>query len=213
MFSMVPEQAGSVNFSRAQPAEPPRSLKFFGRSSSTVVGWCRAMSGVSRRGAVGVLALACALGACAGGSLKSGYFTKGWLKVRVAALDAAQWQQVSFADNDLAWVNQKSSHVLAINATCEAHGDPGLDVLTTHLMFGFTERTLRTRGTKMIDGREALLSNYVARLDGVPVEIDVAVLKKNDCVHDFVYVSPAGRAAEHRAQFEQLLAEFTAERT
>ena len=65
----------------------------------------------------------------------------------------------------------------------------------------------------MVDGREAMLSNYVARMDGVPVEIDVAVLKKDGCVHDFIYVSPAGQAAEHRAQFDRLLQEFTAEKS
>jgi len=162
----------------------------------------------------GVLAaLACVgLGACDGHLNKEGYFTKGHLQYRVAAPDPATWQQVKFAGNDLAWIARTSAHVLSVNATCEEHGDPGLEVLTNHLLFGFTEKELKTRQTKLIDGREALLSNYLAKLDGVPVEIDVAVLKKNDCVHDFIYISPPGRAAEHRAQFDRLLSEFTAER-
>ena len=157
-------------------------------------------------------ALVCAVAASCNGHLADGYFAKDSLRYRVAEPDSAQWQVVKFAENDLAWVNKNSAHVLSVNATCGDHGDPGLDVLTTHLMFGFTERTLKTRQTKMLDGREALFSSYVAKLDGVAVEIELVVLKKNDCVHDFIYIAPAGRAAEHRAGFDRLLSEFTAER-
>ncbi len=151
------------------------------------------------------------LAACDGHLNKKGFFQKGSLRYRVAAPDASQWQQLKFAGNDLAWVHLGSAHVLSMNATCQDHGDPGLDVLTTHLMFGFSERTLKSRTQQLLDGREAMLSNYEAKLDGVPVEIDVAVLKKDDCVHDFIYVSPPGRAQEHKPEFDRLLSQFTAE--
>ncbi len=158
-----------------------------------------------------VLLLSLALAGCPSG-VKNGYFVKGWLKYRVATPDPAVWTPVESAGNDLAWVNQKTGHVLAMNSTCEGHADPGLDVLTTHLLFGFTERELKKRETKMIDGREAMLSNYEAKLDGVEMEIDLAVLKKNECVHDFMYVAPKGRAAEFKGAFDRLISEFTAEK-
>ena len=145
-------------------------------------------------------------------AVKNGYFVKGALKYRVATPDPAVWSPVTSEGNDLAWVNQKTGHVLAMNSTCEGHADPALDVLTTHLLFGFTDRDLKKRETKMIDGREALLSNYEAKLDSVAMEIDLAVLKKNECVHDFMYVAPKGRAAEFKAAFDLLISDFTAER-
>jgi hypothetical protein len=170
---------------------------------------------MGRRLKAGVVltALACAGLASCNGGIKGGYFVKDGLRYRVAEPDPNGWQVVKFAENDLAWVHRNGAHVLSVNATCDNHGDPALDVLTTHLMFGFSERSLKARETKMIDGREALLSKYVAKLDGVPVEIDLAVLKKNDCVHDFIYIAPVGRLPEHQAEFDRLLAEFTAERT
>jgi hypothetical protein len=177
-----------------------------------MVWYLKIMRGLTRRGVVMVALLCGSFSSCNGHLNKEGYFKKGNLQYHVATPDPAQWEQVKFAENDLAWVNKKSAHVLSVNATCDDHGDPGLDVLTTHLLFGFTDRTLKTRETKMVDGREALLSNYVAKLDGVPVEIDLAVLKKNDCVHDFIYVSPLGQAQEHRGEFDRILAEFKAER-
>lgn len=169
------------------------------------------MRRLAKRGVV-LAALVCAGLLSCNGHIKGGYFTKGPLRYRVAEPDPAQWQQLKFADNDLAWVNRASGHVLSVNATCDDHGDPGLDVLTTHLLFGFTDRTLKSRETKRLDGRDALLSNYLAKLDGVPVEIDLAVLKKNNCVHDFIYISPDGQAKAQRAQFELILSQFAAER-
>ena len=164
-----------------------------------------------RAGAV-LLALGCAgLFACPG--YKDGYFIKDNLKVHVATLDGAQWKPVDFSGNDLAWVHVGTAHVLAMNATCDEHGDPSLQVLTAHLTFGFTDKELKTRAEKRIDGREALVSQYAAKLDGVEVELELVVLKKNGCVHDFMYVAPAGHLEDQRSAFDHLLAEFTAEKT
>lgn len=158
------------------------------------------------------MALACAgLVACPA-SYKNGFFAKDGLRYRVATLDETQWQRVDFSGNDLAWVHVGTPHVLAMNATCDEHGDPPLEVLTTHLVFGFTDRVLQVRSTKTIDGREALFSQYAAKLDGVEVELTLVVLKKNGCVHDFMYVAPRGRLEEQRPALDKLLAEFTAEK-
>ncbi len=163
------------------------------------------------RGA-GLVALACVgLFGCAV-TYKDGYFAKDGLKYHVAKLDEAQWRRVDFSGNDLAWVHVGSPHVLAMNATCDEHGDPPLDVLTTHLTFGFTDKELKLRSDKLLDGREALFSQYTAKLDGVEVELELVVVKKNGCVHDFMYVAPLGHLEDQRPAFENLLNEFTAER-
>lgn len=47
---------------------------------------------------------------------------------------------------------------------------------------------------------------------GVPVELVLVVLKKDNCVYDFSYVSPLGRAAEHLSDFEALLRSFHEEK-
>ncbi len=148
------------------------------------------------------------LAAC-GAGLKDGYFVKDEVKYRVAAPSEKQWEKVSFNDNDLAWVNRTGGQVLAMNATCKDTGDPSLEILTNHLLMGFTDRWLKSRETKTIDGREALLSHYDAKLDGVEVELQVAVLKKNGCVHDFSYVAPKGHFDEGEADFDRLLEGFS----
>jgi hypothetical protein len=123
----------------------------------------------------------------------------------------AGWQQVSLSGNDLAFLSRSSGHSLAINATCEDTDDPTLPVLTRHLLMGFTARATVDETTVSLDGREGLRSHVTARLDGVPVELLLLVLKKDGCVYDFTYLSPQGRFEEQRSAFEGLLAGFHVE--
>ena len=159
-------------------------------------------------GLFGALAL---LGACAGvGQLTHGVYSKGSVRYRIGELPAG-WQQVRLEGNDLAFLSKGSGHSLAINATCEDTDDPTLPVLTRHLLMGFTARTTLDEQTVTLDGREGLRSHVTARLDGVPVELLLLVLKKNGCVYDFTYLSPQGKFEEQRSAFEGLVAGFQVE--
>lgn len=158
---------------------------------------------------VTLLGLVFLLAGCRGG-LAAGTYTRDGLAYRVAE-PRTPWRVVAFEDNDLAWASP-SGHVLAINATCTGHEDPQLEVLTNHLVFGFTEREWQSKTKMQLDGRDALRSKVKAKLDGVPVSLELVVLKKNGCVHDISYVSPLGREAQHQAEFEALVAGFKQER-
>jgi hypothetical protein len=155
-----------------------------------------------------LLPLAVLLAGCPHGALRGHVYVKDDVSYQVTLPSPEAWKQVEFAENDLAWSSRTSAHLLAANALCEDHGDPSLEVLTNHLLFGFTQRELKARKTLTLDGREALDSHYQARLDGVPVELRLLVLKKNGCVHDFSYIAPAGRFGDRQADFEKLIEGF-----
>lgn len=146
---------------------------------------------------------------CRGGLL-GGMYTRDGVSYRVVE-PSGGWRPVGFDDNDLAWLSPEG-HVIAINATCTGHEDPQLEVLTNHLMIGFTDREWVSKTRFELDGREAMRSLVKARLDGVPTSLELVVLKKNGCVHDFTYVSPAGREAAHQAEFDALVSGFRQER-
>lgn len=138
--------------------------------------------------------------------------TKPGVRYRIGELPPG-WQRVALSDNDLAFSWENTGHALAVNSTCEGHDDPSLEVLTRHLLMGFTEQEEVARETVMLDGREALRSRHQAKLDGVPVELLLLVLKKDNCVYDFSYVAPRGHFEEHEADFESLVGGFHVERT
>ena len=68
-----------------------------------------------------------------------------------------------------------------------------------------------TKRARMILGLGSR-KNDPTMIDGVGRSLDLVVLKKNGCVHDFSYVSPAGLEAEHQAEFDALVAGFRQER-
>jgi hypothetical protein len=151
-----------------------------------------------------------ALAACNGHRFHDGVFAKERVRYRVGALERG-WRAVAVEENDLAFLSQDSAHSVAVNSTCEGHGDAPLPVLMQHLLIGFSQREKLTEALARMDGRESLRSRYRAMLDGVPVELDLVVLKKDGCVYDFMYLSAAGRFDEKRAVFERLLADFRTE--
>jgi hypothetical protein len=183
---------------------------FFLAEAPVRLRWFHRRSGVGRTFLLAILLLSGLTGGCQHGELRNGVFTKSSVRYRIGDLPAG-WKWVSLRDNDNAWVLNGTEQSIAVNSTCEDYQDAPLPVLTQHLLMGFTDRQLIRQETAMLDGREALRSHYRAKLDGVPVELLLVVVKKNGCIYDFTYLSPVGRFEEKLPDFERLLQGFKAE--
>ena len=118
------------------------------------------------------------------------------------------WQRVDVEDaNDLAWADDGA--VIQVNSSCDPALDIPLEALTNHLMIGFTERELVSQERVPMASREALRTHVRAKLDGVPREMLLVVLKKDECVYDFAAVTPPGPQFERtRAELDGMLASF-----
>lgn len=158
---------------------------------------------------LGVVVAMCAVACGGGGALREGYFVKGGLRYRVQS-PGEGWRAVRLNDTDLAWTAVAGPQVLSMNSGCDEHGDPSLEVLTGHLLFGFTDREVLAQEAVLLDGREAMRTRARAKLDGVEVELGFTVLKKNGCVYDVQYVAPVGRYDERASDYEKLVQGFSA---
>ena len=147
---------------------------------------------------------------CGGGaSFSDSVYRDREARYRVGAV-GPEWRRIGIDDNDLAWHDERTGAVVSVNATCDPYQDVPLSALTNHLLIGFTDREWRSSEEVPLDGREALRSHVMARLDGVPRELLLYVLKKDQCTYDFALIAPPGdpfRASE--AEFERLVAGFT----
>ena len=121
------------------------------------------------------------------------------------------WTRVTVnQQNDLAWHNEAKGGVMHADSDC----DPGLDIpltaLRSHLMIGFTEREVLEEEVVHMDGREARRTHFTAKLAGVPRDILLQILKKDDCVYDFGLITPAGPSFDEAlVDFDGMLAGFT----
>ena len=102
-----------------------------------------------------------------------------------------EWKSVTREDGVAGFFNAANGGIILSNATCrdDAEAVP-LSSLTAHLLVGYTERRERSSELLSFSRREALRSVIEAKLDGVPVVLDLYVLKSNGCVFDLSYAAP-----------------------
>lgn len=146
---------------------------------------------------------------CSAGRLQAGVFRKNGKAYHVHV--PPSWTPVSFRGNDLAFVDESSRFLMALNSTCEGYDDAPLRVLMGDLLLGFDQKQGLTQTELTLDGRAALRGHFHATLDGVPVDLALVVLKKDGCVYDFTYLAPRGHLEERLGLYNALLARFTTE--
>lgn len=159
------------------------------------------------RRSIGFATLLTILGCGGSGSYEGGVYQDDETRFRLED-PGAGWEALAVDDaNDLAWGREGA--VIQVNSSCDPALDIPLEALTNHLMIGFTERDLQSQERVPMAGREALRTHVQAKLDGVPRELLLVVLKKNECVYDFAAVTPPGPSFDGaRSTLDAMLASF-----
>jgi hypothetical protein len=147
-----------------------------------------------------------ALAACATSSFSGNVFRNSETAYRVGPLDAS-WVRDRPSDCNLAWRNPAGGTIM-VNALCEGIRDVPLDVLTNQALFGLEQKQEHSRETFTLDGRAAQRTRLSASLDGVPVELDLVVLKKDGCTYDFQLVASAKAFADREGEFWRFVQGF-----
>jgi hypothetical protein len=123
---------------------------------------------------------------------------------RVGAL-GEDWRLVHQEGAAVGFYSEAVGGVIEANATCrdDAEAAP-LRALTRQLLIGYTDRNIEEQRTVPLAGREALRTRVQAKLDGVPMTLDLYVLKRNGCIFDLSYAAPPAlftRGADDFARF------------
>jgi hypothetical protein len=129
------------------------------------------------------------MGCATTGTLQNGVYRGEQTSYQIGPV-GSDWTPVTVGhQNDLAWHNEAKGAVMHADSDC----DPGLDIPVVPM-----------------DGREALRTHFTAKLDGVPRDILLQILKKDDCVYDFGLITPPGPSFDEAlADFDAMLAGFT----
>jgi hypothetical protein len=143
---------------------------------------------------------------CHASAFEDGVVRKGDLRVHLGPVPEG-WRRIAVDGADVAYRDDAHEGSVLFNVRChDRDGDAPLAALTEHLIMGTTERNVLKQETIPFDGREALHTVMSAKLDGVPLQYDLYVMKKDGCVYDVVYVAPAARFASGAAAFEPFAA-------
>ena len=158
-----------------------------------------------------VVACACALLGCPHEDQFDGtVYHAGRLSFRAGPVPST-WKRLDIDGPLLAFHDTTSNGSIDVNAKCgEDQLDTSLIALRTQLLIGFTETNFREEKVVPFDRREALRTVLDAKLDGVPMSLDIYVYKKNGCVYDIVYVARPQRFDQGLDAFESFVAGFSA---
>jgi hypothetical protein len=137
---------------------------------------------------------------------EGGVYADGVVRYRVGPL-APGFERVRVADNDLAW-NDPQLGTIAVNSTCTDYEDVPEVALLNQLLFGMTDRVFRIDEVVTLDGRGAHHVIVDVQLDGVPMTLEIYLMRKDGCVYDLSYI--AGRAMFERGRpfFEPFVRQF-----
>lgn len=111
------------------------------------------------------------------------------------------WRRIHVKNEDLAFAHPDGGTIFA-HATCERVEDAPLDVLANHMLFDIEIDREVSRTEMTLDGRKALRSTVIGELDGVPIEIDLVVLRKNGCVYDLGLIADRDTFPKRLADFD-----------
>jgi len=156
------------------------------------------------------LAIALGAAACGGPHFSGTSYDDGTLRFRTGPVPAG-WHAIEADGTLLAFRDDQSAATLALNGRCGVDGDDvPLPSLTQHLFLQFTDRQQQAQQELTLDGRAALRTELTGKLDGVPKQFLVYVLKKDGCVYDFWRISDAGSSGDASA-FERFVKGFATE--
>lgn len=121
---------------------------------------------------------------------------------RVGRLPAG-WERMRAPARTISFYNRTSRSSISTDAMCGRDvSDRKLDVLAGGMLSALENRVIRDESRFDLDGRGALRQRMRGSLDGVPVDVDFVVVRKNGCVFDFYAVSPVGTDAQVEEDFE-----------
>jgi hypothetical protein len=127
---------------------------------------------------------------------------------RVGALGGA-WRLVHQDGASVGFFSDDVGGVIEANATCRDDADAApLPSLTRQLLIGYTERTVESQTTVPLDRREALRTRVAVKLDGVPMTLDLYVMKRNGCIFDLSYAAPPQKFARGADDFRRFVDGF-----
>lgn len=136
---------------------------------------------------------------------------QGKMCYRTGTLDSS-WQIVHVEMASVSYFHSGLKAIIESNASCrdDAEATP-LETLTNQLLLGYTDRNYRSAEKMPLANREALHTVVEAKLDGVPMVLDLYVMKRNGCIFDLSLAVPPAQLGDGSTAFSQFVQGFVDE--
>ena len=119
------------------------------------------------------------------------------------------WLAQPYDGTDLFFEHKHKPASIFVSSQCEKISDSPLVALSAQLLVGFSDIQIVSQKNISLNEREALISEVLAKLDGVARYLKIMVFKKNRCVYDIV-LNQKAFDEETNEDFDKLIQSFTA---
>jgi hypothetical protein len=119
------------------------------------------------------------------------------------------WKIVDPGGADNAWWHKQAGATLYTDSNCEkGYSDSALSRLARAQAAAIEAPELVSENTHTLAKRAAYTAHYSGHVDGVPVGVTTTVLKKGNCIYDFVLIAPVSAAEALRNDYDSHIASF-----
>ena len=143
---------------------------------------------------------------CATSSFAGNVYRDSQTAFRVGEIPTT-WHRFDLSGADLTFRDDAGGTIL-VNGLCEGVKDVSLDVLTNQALFGMERKQVLSRDPITLDGRDALRTRLRGTMDGVAVELELVVMKKDNCTYDFQLVASPEAFPSIEPGFQRFVAGF-----
>ena len=121
----------------------------------------------------------------------------------------AGWRWMESNARAISFHNESYRSSINTDAFCgKSYVDRPLDTLAGELATALSDRTTVSTQEMTLDGRGALRIFVKGKMDGVPLNMDIVVVKKGACNFDFVAVMPPDAPSDVTRDFETFFTGF-----
>ncbi len=110
---------------------------------------------------------------------------------------------------DQQWTSSTTGNSISFLSECKVRNEPSLEILEKEVL-GALDQATSKKQKLLFNEREALRLKAEGKLDGVPVEIDSMIFKKNTCSYTVTFGGRKGSLKNEQNLFDTFLKEFKA---
>lgn len=122
----------------------------------------------------------------------------------------APFQLVSSELADQQWQSTKTGNNISYISECGIRNEPSLEVLQKDVLSAIESPEILDQKNLSFNGREAIRVRARGTLDGVPVQLEFLVFKKNNCSYTLTFGGKLSQFNLDFHAFEKFLAGFQA---
>ena len=123
---------------------------------------------------------------------------------------AAPFEEVSVTSADKVWQSKKTGNTIALNSLCKKYEPMTLDNLKKNMLSGFDDLKIEKTENVTLSDREAQRILASGKAEGVPITVNILILKKNNCTYDIAYIARTAHFEKEKPQFEKFIQGFQA---